>query len=62
MLALASRTPDWSGESEKRCANAGTSGTIALHIASPTNTAAKRRRTTGRRTETACQSGAPSLE
>jgi hypothetical protein len=38
-LALASSTPDWSGESANRWAKAGTSGTIALHIASPTNTA-----------------------
>src|SRR6185437_15282919 len=59
MLALASRNPDWSGESEKRCAYSGTSGMIALHIASPTNTAANSRRTTGRRTRAECQTACP---
>src|SRR5262249_6716518 len=58
-LALASRNPDSSGVSAKRCAYSGTSGMIALHIASPTNTAANSRRTTGRRTRAECQTACP---
>ena len=37
MLALARRMPERSGESENRVAKAGTSGTIAIHRTSPTN-------------------------